>query len=161
MRTVINKTDEVGTENEYRTFSYELLAGEDDMNVEVNEENCIFQFDYAKVYWNSRLNTEHRRLVSMFKPGEAICDVMAGVGPFSIPAGKKRCFVWANDLNPASFKSLETAVTRNKVTCCPATSRNQPTDDQATDGRTKRSNTSSAPSTSTAAPSSAPQPTAS
>ena len=115
VRTVINKTDEVGEQNEYRTFSYELLAGEDNMNVEVSEENCTFRFDYSKVYWNTRLNTEHRRLVDKFKPGEAVCDVMAGVGPFGVPAGKKNVFVWANDLNPDSYKSLQDATERNKV----------------------------------------------
>jgi len=115
IRTVINKTDSVGEQNEYRTFSYELLAGEHDMRVELQELNCVFSFDYSKVYWNSRLETEHKRLVEKFQPGEAICDVMAGVGPFAIPAGKKRCFVWANDLNPDSYASLETAVDRNKV----------------------------------------------
>lgn len=40
---------------------------------------------------------------------------MAGVGPFAVPAGRKRVFVWANDLNPDSFASLEDAVKRNKV----------------------------------------------
>jgi len=115
VRTVINKTDEVGEINEYRTFSYELLAGDHDMNVEVHEGNCTFRFDYSKVYWNSRLETEHRLLVEKFKQGEAICDVMAGVGPFALPAGKKKCFVWANDLNPDSFASLEDAVQNNKV----------------------------------------------
>ena len=114
-RTVINKTDDVGSTNVYRTFSYELLAGDPDLNVEINEEDCVFRFDYSKVYWNSRLNTEHKRLVEIFKPGEAICDVMAGVGPFAVPAGKKRCWVLANDLNPDSFRSLDDAITRNKV----------------------------------------------
>ena len=85
------------------------------MNVEMWEEGCVFRFDYSKVYWNSRLNTEHRRVVDLFQPGEAVCDVMAGVGPFAIPAGKKRVFVWANDLNPNSHASLADAVKRNKV----------------------------------------------
>ena len=115
IRTVINKVDDVGTSSEYRTFGYELLAGDPDMNVETKEADCIFRFDYSKVYWNSRLNTEHSRLVDMFHPGEAVCDVMAGVGPFAVPAGKKRVFVWANDLNPDSYASLEDAITRNKV----------------------------------------------
>ena len=118
IRAVINKTDEVGDQNAYRTFSYELLAGENDLNVEVHEGNCTFRFDYSKVYWNSRLETEHRRLVEKFRSGEAVCDVMAGVGPFAVPAGKKRVFVWANDLNPDSFGSLGEAVERNKV-CAP------------------------------------------
>lgn len=115
VRTVINKTDDVGQANAYRTFGYELLAGDPDLNVEIHEANCTFRFDYSKVYWNSRLSTEHRRLVEMFQPGEAVCDVMAGVGPFAVPAGKKNVFVWANDLNPDSFVSLDDAVRRNKV----------------------------------------------
>ncbi|KAK6434348.1 tRNA(m(1)G37)methyltransferase [Oleoguttula sp. CCFEE 5521] len=115
VRTVINKIDDVGEENAFRTFRYEVLAGPDDLNVEISEEGCMFKFDYSKVYWNSRLNTEHRRLVSTFKEGEAVCDVMAGIGPFAIPAGKKSIFVWANDLNPDSYTSLQDAIKRNKV----------------------------------------------
>ncbi|KAF2432970.1 hypothetical protein EJ08DRAFT_677206 [Tothia fuscella] len=113
--TVINKIDDVGAENAFRTFSYEVLAGEDNLNVEVKEEECFFEFDYSKVYWNPRLHGEHKRLVGSFEEGEAVCDLMAGVGPFAIPAGKKKCFVWANDLNPDSFEALEQARKRNKV----------------------------------------------
>ncbi|KAF2172521.1 hypothetical protein M409DRAFT_17754 [Zasmidium cellare ATCC 36951] len=115
VRTVINKVDDVGEESEYRTFKYEVLAGPDDLNVTISEENCTFKFDYSKVYWNSRLNTEHRRLVALFQEGEAVCDVMAGIGPFAVPAGKKKIFVWANDLNPDSYASMKDAITRNKV----------------------------------------------
>ncbi|EMC93542.1 hypothetical protein BAUCODRAFT_76373 [Baudoinia panamericana UAMH 10762] len=115
VRTVINKVDDVGEENEYRTFRYEVLAGPDNMDVTISEENCTFRFDYSKVYWNSRLHTEHHRVVTTFKEGEAVCDVMAGVGPFAVPAGKKGIFVWANDLNPDSYASLQYAVTKNKV----------------------------------------------
>ncbi|KAF2132893.1 hypothetical protein P153DRAFT_420784 [Dothidotthia symphoricarpi CBS 119687] len=116
VRTVINKVDNVGTENAFRTFQYEVLFGPDDMNVEVHEQDCTFKFDFAKVYWNTRLDREHRRLCSLFTEGDAICDVMAGVGPFAIPAGKKKCFVWANDLNPESHKSLVANIALNKVT---------------------------------------------
>lgn len=115
VRTVINKIDDVGEESEFRTFKYEVLAGPDDLNVTISEENCTFKFDYSKVYWNSRLNTEHRRLVGEFVEGEAVCDVMAGIGPFAVPAGKKKIFVWANDLNPDSIDSMRDAITRNKV----------------------------------------------
>ncbi|EOA89056.1 tRNA(m(1)G37)methyltransferase [Exserohilum turcicum] len=115
VKTVINKLDNVGTENAFRTFQYEVLHGPDDMNVELREQGCTFKFDFAKVYWNTRLHTEHERLCNMFKEGEAICDVMAGVGPFAVPSGKKKCFVWANDLNPESYNSLVGNIKTNKV----------------------------------------------
>ncbi|TVY73519.1 tRNA (guanine(37)-N1)-methyltransferase, partial [Lachnellula suecica] len=114
IKTVINKVDDVGTHSEFRTFGYEVIYGPDDMNVELGEGNCVFRFDYSKVYWNSRLQTEHKRLVDMFNPGEVVCDVMAGIGPFALPAGKKGTFVWANDLNPESYKYLSEGIVRNK-----------------------------------------------
>ncbi|KAI9374756.1 guanine methyltransferase Trm5 [Aspergillus egyptiacus] len=115
VRTVIRKTEDVGSTSQFRTFPYEVLAGEHDMNVTHHEQDCVFNFDFSRVYWNSRLETEHRRLVEKFQPGEMVCDVMAGVGPFAIPAGKKRIFVWANDLNPHGFQAMEKGVQRNKV----------------------------------------------
>ncbi|PHH78775.1 hypothetical protein CDD82_2870 [Ophiocordyceps australis] len=115
IRTVINKTDNVGSENEFRTFGYELVAGPDDLVVEVVESGCVFRFDYSKVYWNSKLGFEHGRLTELFQPGEVVVDVMAGIGPFAVPAGKKGVFVWANDKNPESFACLVQAIERNKV----------------------------------------------
>ncbi|KAF3344939.1 Xylosidase/arabinosidase [Verticillium dahliae VDG2] len=115
LRTVINKTDNVGTESEFRTFAYEVLAGPNDMDVEVKENDCTFQFDYSKVYWNSKLETEHSRLIRLFQPGEVVADVMAGIGPFAIPSGRKGVFVLANDMNPESYKCLAAAIARNKV----------------------------------------------
>src|ERR1700761_9252730 len=65
IRTVINKIENVGAESEFRTFNYEVLIGPDDLNVEVRENGCVFRFDYAKVYWNSKLEAEHTRLISL------------------------------------------------------------------------------------------------
>ena len=115
IKTVINKTDFVGSDSAFRTFGYEVLAGTPDLDVEVRENGCIFSFNYAKVYWNSKLESEHTRLVNLFRPGEVVVDVMAGIGPFAVPAGKKGVFVWANDMNPESFHCLEASVARNKV----------------------------------------------
>lgn len=115
IKTVINKTEEVGVTSEFRTFDMEILAGEPKTEVEVSESGCRFKFDFAKVYWNSRLGTEHNRIIMTFKEGEAVADVMAGVGPFAIPAGKKKVFVWANDLNPESYKAMVDNIKMNKV----------------------------------------------
>lgn len=75
----------------------------------------MFTFDFTKVYWNSRLHTEHDRLVQLFSPDDVIADVFAGVGPFALPAAKKGCGVLANDLNPESYKWLLRNIENNKV----------------------------------------------
>ncbi|CAG8574623.1 15048_t:CDS:10 [Funneliformis caledonium] len=111
--TVVNKTDMI--DSTYRFFQMELLAGKNNMIAEVKESNCRFRFDFSQVYWNSRLHTEHDRLVKMFQKGDYICDVFAGVGPFAIPAAKKGCIVYANDLNPVSYKYLQENISLNKV----------------------------------------------
>lgn len=72
-------------------------------------------FDFSKVYWNSRLHTEHDRLVQMFKPEDVVADVFAGVGPFALPAAKKGCAVLANDLNPESAHWLTKNIITNHV----------------------------------------------
>ena len=75
----------------------------------------MFAFDFTKVYWNSRLHTEHDRLVQQFSPDDVIADVFAGVGPFALPAAKKGCGVLANDLNPECYKWLSRNIETNKV----------------------------------------------
>ena len=64
IKTVVNK---VGTiENVYRVLECEIIAGNADPGwslVTVREEGCVFDLDFQKVYWNSRLAGEHHRLV--------------------------------------------------------------------------------------------------
>ncbi|CAK9441296.1 uncharacterized protein LODBEIA_P51650 [Lodderomyces beijingensis] len=113
LKTVVDKKNSIS--NQFRTFPLELLAGEPNYEVEQHESGCKFKFDFSKVYWNSRLSTEHERLVAKFAPGEVVGDVMAGVGPFALPSGKKGTIVLANDLNPESFKYLQENIAINKV----------------------------------------------
>lgn len=67
------------------------------------------------MYWNSRLHTEHARLVEQFTPEDVVADVFAGIGPFALPAAKKGCAVLANDLNPESYKYLQQNIVNNRV----------------------------------------------
>ncbi|XP_061362166.1 tRNA (guanine(37)-N1)-methyltransferase 2 isoform X2 [Gastrolobium bilobum] len=113
IKTVVNK---VGTiTNEFRVPEFEILAGEHDMITEVKQYGATFRLDYSLVYWNSRLEHEHRRLVSIFRAGETICDMFAGIGPFAIPSAQKGCIVYANDLNPDSIHYLRINAKINKV----------------------------------------------
>lgn len=113
IKTIVNK---VGTiTNEFRVPEFEILAGEHNMITEVKQYGATFRLDYSLVYWNSRLEHEHKRLVSMFQAGETICDMFAGIGPFAIPASQKGCVVYANDLNPDSIHYLKINAKINKV----------------------------------------------
>ncbi|KAI0695651.1 Met-10+ like-protein-domain-containing protein [Cytidiella melzeri] len=113
IRTVVNKLNSI--HSQFRYFQMELLAGEPDYVVEHSESDCRFTFDFSKVYWNSRLHTEHARLVSSFTREDVVADVFAGVGPFALPAARKGCAVLANDLNPESYKYLDINIQNNKV----------------------------------------------
>ena len=103
---MVNKLSEI--DNTYRNFSFEVLAGSKDTMVRCKENNCQFVFDFATVYWNPRLSSEHERVVDLITSSDVVYDVFAGVGPFSIPAvSQQRCkVVLANDLNPNSYRFL-------------------------------------------------------
>jgi len=110
---VVNK---VGTiSNEFRVPEFEVLAGDPSLVTEIKQHGAIFRLDYGMVYWNSRLEGEHRRLFAQFKPGQIIVDMFAGIGPFAIPAAQQGCVVFANDLNPTSVKYLSLNSGINKV----------------------------------------------
>ncbi|XP_077180040.1 tRNA (guanine(37)-N(1))-methyltransferase isoform X2 [Paroedura picta] len=110
----INKTNII--DSAYRNFKMEVLVGEEaSMITKVKENYITYEFDFSKVYWNPRLSMEHARIIDLLKPGDFLFDVFAGVGPFAIPAAKKKCVVFANDLNPESYKWLQHNCKLNKV----------------------------------------------
>ncbi|XVF88485.1 hypothetical protein PTKIN_Ptkin19aG0055100 [Pterospermum kingtungense] len=116
IKTVVNKVGMIT--NEFRVPKFQILAGESNMVTEVKQYGATFKLDYSLVYWNSRLEHEHIRLVSLFQPGEIVCDMFAGIGPFAIPAAQKGCLVNANDLNPDSVRYLKINAKINKVDDC-------------------------------------------
>eukprot|EP01060_Flectonema_neradi_P004272 TRINITY_DN12781_c0_g2_i1.p1 TRINITY_DN12781_c0_g2~~TRINITY_DN12781_c0_g2_i1.p1 ORF type:complete len:429 (+),score=76.71 TRINITY_DN12781_c0_g2_i1:78-1289(+) len=115
LKTVVNKLGAIGSE--FREFQFELLAGKADYNATVKQHNCTFTVPYDKVYWNSRLQTEHTRLVKVVCDNENVilADVMAGIGPFAVPAAKAGVTVHANDLNPVSYEYLQKNSKQNGV----------------------------------------------
>lgn len=112
-KTVVNKIDSI--DNTYRNFKMEILCGENNMVTRVRENLCLYEFDFSQVYWNSRLSTEHERIAGKCIRADVVFDVFAGVGPFVIPTAKKGCIVFANDLNPESYKWLQHNARLNKV----------------------------------------------
>lgn len=116
LRTVVNKTGVIDTT--FRTFPMEVLAGEPSTEVEVRHAGARFTFDFARVYWNTRLAGEHERVASKVIPrGSTVADMFAGVGPFAIPLSMplRGCIVHGNDLNPASHTAMVANAARNKI----------------------------------------------
>lgn len=61
---------------------------------------------------------EHARLIKIIQNSgrdKVVCDMMAGVGPFAVPLAKAGHQVYANDLNPESFRALRQNGLKNKV----------------------------------------------
>ncbi len=113
VKTVVNKLSTI--HEVYRTFDMEVVAGEPLFEVELIEAHCRFRFDFRKVYWNSRLQVEHLRIVDACSPNDVVCDMFAGIGPFALPLAKRGIRVFANDLNPESYKSMIENARLNKV----------------------------------------------
>ncbi|GLI67579.1 hypothetical protein VaNZ11_011812 [Volvox africanus] len=113
LRTVVNKVGSI--ENEFRVFQMEVIGGESRLETEVTQHGARFRLDFSQVYWNSRLESEHLRLVSSFQYGEVLVDMMAGIGPFAIPAAQKGLTVYGNDLNPRSAHYLALNARLNRL----------------------------------------------
>jgi tRNA (guanine37-N1)-methyltransferase len=67
IRVVVNKAANVG--GVFRTFEMEVLAAVPGCSLEtcVRENGCVFHVDMSRVYWNSRLETEHRRVIDAIR----------------------------------------------------------------------------------------------
>ena len=115
IKTVLTKVGFI--ENVFRTFNYELLAGEDTLEATQVEDGIKFTVDVSKVYWCSRLGMERERVIKeFFQPGDILCDMFCGIGPLSIRAAKaKGVKVLANDLNPDCYHYLRKNIAQNKV----------------------------------------------
>lgn len=115
IRIVLNKTEPLS--GEYRVGGYEVLAGEGSTETLHREHGCIFKLDISKVFFTPRLSAERNRVASLVKPGEVICDLFAGIGPFSIVIARKnpKVEIHACDINPDAYKYLVENIELNKV----------------------------------------------
>eukprot|EP00768_Dysnectes_brevis_P009516 gnl/Dysnectes_brevis/965_a1075_1879.p1 GENE.gnl/Dysnectes_brevis/965_a1075_1879~~gnl/Dysnectes_brevis/965_a1075_1879.p1 ORF type:complete len:485 (+),score=99.26 gnl/Dysnectes_brevis/965_a1075_1879:60-1457(+) len=113
VRTVVNKSASIS--DVFRVFPMELIGGELDTITQHKEEGAIFKMDFAKVYWNSRLSAEHRRVADDIPRGTVVADMFGGIGPFAVPCALRGCTVHCNDLNPESYRWMTENVAANRL----------------------------------------------
>ena len=115
IKTVVNKVGEVS--GKHRTYDMEVLAGNDDTNVQVTEHGVQLRFNLKDVYWCTRLSGERKYMMNRyFRQGQVIADPFCGVGALCVLAAKKYdCTVYANDWNPNAVASLKENIAKNGV----------------------------------------------
>ncbi len=103
------------TWGEARVQKLEHLAGEKRTKTIHREYGLTFHVDIARVYFNPRLATEHRRIAEETSNGERVLDMFSGVGGFSIHiASLKKTRIVATDINPVAVKLLAENIRENK-----------------------------------------------
>ncbi len=111
VKVVLNQEGQI--EGEYRLRKLLHLAGEKRTLTIHKENNCRFKVDVQTCYFSPRLSTERLRVADAVKDGEAILNMFAGVGPYSITIARRReAQVSSNELNRAAY---ELHVENNKM----------------------------------------------
>lgn len=105
-------------EGEYRIRSRLIhLAGEKRTETVYKEHGCMFKVDIARVFVTPRLNYEHLRVARQVAPGEAVLNMFAGAGIFSIViACKSRpSVVHSIDINEYAYRLILENARLNRV----------------------------------------------
>ena len=102
---------------EFRVREFEIIAGEPRTETVHREYGCLYKVDLARAYFTPRLSTERSRILSWIKEGDAVVDMFAGVGPYSIllAKSKKPSKVIAIDKNPDAVHYLKENIILNSV----------------------------------------------
>ncbi|HEX7514201.1 MAG TPA: class I SAM-dependent methyltransferase family protein [archaeon] len=104
-----------GVSGEYRLKDLICVAGERRTETEHKEYGSRLLIDVSRVYFSPRLATERHRLVELAQSDEAVADMFAGAGPFTILLAKKVKNAIAFELNPAAFRYLKRNIELNKL----------------------------------------------
>ncbi|MCX8195595.1 MAG: class I SAM-dependent methyltransferase family protein [Acidilobaceae archaeon] len=101
----------------HKVRQYEHLAGEKRSETIYREHGCSFKLDITKVFVSPRLNYEHLRVAKLVREGEAVVNMFAGVGVFSIVIAKKAkpSVVHSIDINEEAYRYMLENVRLNRV----------------------------------------------
>ena len=106
-----------GVAGEFRIRKIEVLAGEPRTTTVHTEFGLRYRVDVARAYFSPRLGSERARVADQVRPGEAVGDPFAGVGPYAILIARRRrpSRVVASDANPVAVDFLRQNVAANRA----------------------------------------------
>ena len=112
IKTVLNKVSKL--EGNRRVASLEILAGSETVTAH-REFGFCYRLDLCKVFFNSHLSYERRRVALKVKPGERVLSPFCGVGPYVVPAASAGARVVALESNSEACKWLAENASLNRV----------------------------------------------
>jgi tRNA (guanine37-N1)-methyltransferase len=115
LRTVLLQTSPV--KGEFRTRALQVIAGGPETETLHRESGCEFKVDLARVYFSPRLAHERARIATQVAQGEAVANLFAGVGCYSIIIAKRGnpSVIYSIDKNPVAFEYMRENIRINKV----------------------------------------------
>ena len=102
---------------DFRLRGLEFILGERKTETLYKEHGCIFKVDLGKCYFSPRLSYERMRIARQVQPDEAILNMFAGVGCYSIVIAKhsKPEKIFSIDINPVAIQYMQENIKLNKV----------------------------------------------
>jgi tRNA (guanine37-N1)-methyltransferase len=102
---------------DFRLRSLEFVLGEKRTETLYREQGCVYRTDLREAYFSPRLSYERMRIAGLIKKGEAVVNMFAGVGCYSIAIAKhsEPLKVYSVDINPSAFKYLLENIRLNRA----------------------------------------------
>lgn len=82
IKVVARRCGEYG--GEYRVLPLAVVAGEQRLTTVHRENGVVLTLDLASVYFSVRSAHERARIAALVRPGERVCVLCSGVGPFPL-----------------------------------------------------------------------------
>jgi tRNA (guanine37-N1)-methyltransferase len=112
IKTVLKKVSKL--EGDRRVADFEILAGNETVTIH-REFGFCYRLDLRKVFFNSHLGYERRRVALKVRPGERVLVPFCGVGPYVVPVAAAGARVVALESNSDACKWLAENASLNSV----------------------------------------------
>ncbi len=105
-----------GISGPHREPDIEVIVGEGDTETVHTEHGTEYALDLSELMFSPGNKAERTRMGEIVSSGEAVLDMFAGIGYFTLPMARSGATVTAIERNPTAFEYLLENVVRNGVT---------------------------------------------